>query len=68
MKRLLLVIEYARKLAWLFEVLVSPWYASETLLAHPKVAAWLEKQTPEDREKIRAAAPLVIGAILASVE
>jgi len=31
------------------------------------VKRWLEKQSAEDQQKIREAAPLVVGAILAAM-
>jgi len=67
MKRFLRIFRYARRLFWFLELLVSPDRAAEALLDHPRVRAWLEKQPPEDQQKIREAAPLVVAAILASL-
>jgi len=38
------------------------------LLDHPRVRRWLETQPPDDQRKIREAAPLVVAAILASLD
>jgi len=67
MKRYLKVFAYAQRLFWFFELLINPQQAAEALLSQPRVQRWLEKQPPEDQEKIRAAAPLVIQAIVASL-
>jgi len=67
MGRLLKVFGYARRLLWFLELLVDPGEAAEALLSQPQVSRWLEKQDPEDQEKIREAAPLVAAAILASL-
>ena len=48
--------------------MVSPAQAAEVLLGHPRVSRWLEQQPLEDRQKIREAAPLVVSAILASLD
>ncbi len=68
MGRFLRIFRYTRRLFWFLELLVSPREAAEVLLGHPRVSAWLEKQPPEDRQKIREAAPLVVAAILASLD
>jgi len=68
MKRFLKVFSYAQKLFWFLELMVSPQQAAEALLSQPRVQRWLEKQPPEDQEKIRAAAPLVVAAMLASLD
>lgn len=68
MKRLWKVLGYARRLFWFLELLISPRQAAEMLLDHPRVRRWLERQTPEDRQKIREAAPLVVAAILESLD
>lgn len=68
MKRLWRILSYARRLFWFLELLISPRQAAEVLLDHPRVRRWLEKQSPEDREKIRDAAPLVVAAILESLD
>ncbi len=68
MRRYLMVLDYARKLFWFLEVLFSPQQAAEALLSQPRVQRWLLKQPAEDQEKIRAAAPLVVAAIVASLE
>ncbi len=62
------VLAYARRLFWFLDLLVSPAQAAEVLLGHPRVSRWLEKQPPEDQRKIREAAPLVLAAILASLD
>lgn len=67
MKRYLKVFSYAQRLFWFLELMVSPQQAAEALLSQPRVQRWLEKQPPEDQEKIRAAAPLVVAAIVASL-
>jgi len=67
-KRLLTVFGYARRLFWLLELLVDPALAANALLNQRRVRSWLERQPPEDRQKIQEAAPLVIGAILASLD
>lgn len=58
------MLDRARKLFWFLELIVSPQAAAEALLNHPRVKRWLEQQTPEDQQKIRDAAPLVVGALL----
>ena len=68
MGRFLRIFGYAKRLFWFLELLVSPREAAEVLLGHPRVSGWLEKQPPEDQEKIREAAPLVVEAILASLD
>jgi len=68
MGRFLKILGYARRLFWFLDLLISPGEAAEVLLGHPRVSRWLEKQPPEDQRKIREAAPLVIGAILASLD
>jgi len=67
MKRYLKVFSYAQRLFWFLELMVSPQQAAEALLSQPRVQRWLEKQPLEDQEKIRAAAPLVVAAIVASL-
>ncbi len=67
MTRYLRVLGYASRLFWFLEAVVNPQQAAEALLSQPAVKRWLEKQPVEDQEKIRAAAPLVVGAILASL-
>jgi hypothetical protein len=68
MTRLWRILGYARRLFWFLELLISPAHAAEVLLNHPRVRSWLEKQPPEDQQKIREAAPLVVAAILASLD
>ena len=68
MTRFWRIYRYARRLFWFLELLVSPDRAAEVLLNHPRVRRWLETQPPEDQRKIREAAPLVVGAILASLD
>lgn len=68
MGRFLRILGYARRLFWFLELLVSPAQAAEVLLGHPRVSRWLEQQPLEDRQKIREAAPLVVSAILASLD
>jgi hypothetical protein len=68
MKRLFRILGYARRLFWFLELLVSPTHAAEVLLNHPRVRRWLESQPPDDQRKIREAAPLVVAAILASLD
>lgn len=58
----------AHKLFWFLELVVSPQAAADALLGHPQVTRWLEQQSPEDQEKIREAAPLVVGALLAALD
>ena len=67
MVRYLKVFSYAQRLFWFLELMVNPQQAAEALLSQPQVQRWLEKQTPEDQEKIREAAPLVIAAIVVSL-
>jgi len=62
------LLDRAHRLFWFLELIVYPQQAAEALLDHPKVKRWLEKQTPEDQQKIREAAPLVLRAILAAME
>ena len=68
MTRFLRVFRYARRLFWFLELLVSPNRAAQVLLDHPRVRRWLESQPPEDQQRIREAAPLVVAAILASLD
>ena len=68
MKRYLKVFAYAQRLFWFLELLINPQQAADALLSQPRVQRWLEKQPAEDQAKIRAAAPLVVGAIVASLE
>jgi len=67
MKRFLAVMSYAQRLFWFLELMMSPQEAANALLSHPRVQRWLEKQPPEDQQKIREAAPLVVAAIVASL-
>jgi hypothetical protein len=55
-------------LFWFLELLVDPEQAAAALLEHPRVKSWLEKQPAEDQEKIRQAAPLLMGALLAAMD
>jgi len=68
MGRFLRILGYAKRLFWFLELLVSPAQAAEVLLGHPRVSRWLAKQPAEDQEKIREAAPLVVAAILESLD
>jgi hypothetical protein len=68
MMRYLKVLAYAQRLFWFLELLINPQQAADALLSQPRVRRWLERQPPEDQEKIRAAAPLVVAAILASLD
>ena len=68
MTRLLTILRYAQRLFWFLELLVNPNAAADALLDHPRVRRWLENQPPEDQQKIRDAAPLVIAALLASLD
>ena len=68
MTRLWKALQYARRLLWFLELLVNPRHAAEALLSHPRVARWLDAQPLEDQRKIRDAAPLVIAALLASLD
>ena len=68
MSRLWKVLGYARRLFWFLELLVDPQQAADALLDQPRVKRWLEKQPEEDQRKIREAAPLVVGAILAAMD
>jgi len=68
MGRFLRIFGYAKRLFWFLELLVSPGEAAEVLLGHPRVSRWLENQPPDDQRKIREAAPLVVAAILASLD
>jgi len=67
-KRFLKVMGYARRLFWFLDLIIDPKHASDMLLGHPRVSRWLERQEPEDQVKIREAAPLVVAAILASLD
>jgi hypothetical protein len=67
MASFLRLLDRARRLFWLLDLLVDPQAAADALLDHPKVKRWLEKQTVEDQQKVRDAAPLVMGAVLASL-
>ena len=62
------VLGYARRLFWFLELLVDPNAAAAALLDQPRVKRWLEKQPPEEQEKIREAAPLVVRALLAAMD
>ncbi len=62
------VFRSAQRLFWFLQLLTSPARAAQVLLNHPRVRRWLENQPPEDQQKIRDAAPLVIAAILASLD
>lgn len=68
MSRLWKVLGYASRLFWFLELLVDPQQAADALLDQPRVKRWLEKQPEEDQRKIREAAPLVVGAILAAMD
>jgi hypothetical protein len=68
MSRLWKVLGYARRLFWFLELLVDPQQAADALLDQPRVKRWLEKQPEEDQRKIREAAPLVVGALLAAMD
>ncbi len=68
MRRFWRIFRYARRLFWFLELLISPDQAAGVLLNHPRVRRWLEGQPPEDQKKIREAAPLVVAAILASLD
>ncbi len=68
MRRFWRIFRYARRLFWFLELLISPDRAAEVLLNHPRVCRWLEVQPPEDQTEIRGAAPLVVAAILASLD
>jgi hypothetical protein len=68
MAKAMRILGYARRLFWFLELLVDPGAASEALLSQPQVKAWLEKQPAKDQKKIREAAPLVMGAILAAMD
>jgi hypothetical protein len=68
MRNLWKVLDYARRLFWFLELLVDPNAAAEALLSQPRVKRWLEQQPAKDQKKIREAAPLVVGAILAALE
>lgn len=62
------VLMYAQRLFWFLELIVSPQHAADVLLNQSRVRRWLEQQPPEDQRKIREAAPLVVAAMLASLE
>ncbi len=62
------LLDRARRLFWFLELIVNPQQAAEALLDHPRVKRWLEKQSAEDQQKIRDAAPLVVGALLEAAE
>ncbi len=66
--KLLRMLGYAWRLFWFLELLITPSAAAEALLNQARVKAWLEKQPLDDQRKIREAAPLVVGAILAALE
>jgi hypothetical protein len=68
MTRFLRVLGYAQRLFWFLELLVNPSAAADALLEQPRVKAWLEQQPAKDQKKIRDAAPLVVGAILAAMD
>ena len=68
MTRFWKVLDYARRLFWFLDVLTSPEEAALALLSQPRVKRWLERQPPEDQQKIHEAAPLVVGAILAALD
>jgi len=68
MTRFLRVLGYAQRLFWFLELLVNPSAAADALLEQPRVKAWLEQQPAKDQKKIREAAPLVVGAILAAMD
>jgi hypothetical protein len=68
MKNAMRILGYARRLFWFLELLVDPNEAAAALLGQPRVKAWLEKQPEKDQKKIREAAPLVVGAILAAMD
>jgi hypothetical protein len=68
MRNAVRILGYARRLFWFLELLVDPGAASAALLDQPRVKAWLDKQPAKDQKKIRDAAPLVIGAILAAMD
>ena len=58
------LLDRTRRLFWFLDLIVNPQQAAEALLDHPRVKRWLEKQSAEDQQKIREAAPLVVGALL----
>jgi len=68
MKKFFRVLRYAQRLFWFLELIVSPQHAAEVLLDQSRVRRWLEQQPPQDQQKIREAAPLVVAAILASLD
>ena len=68
MTRFFRILRCAQRLFWFLELLIDPHEAADALLDHPRVRAWLERQPPDDQQKIRAAAPLVIAALLASLD
>ena len=58
------MLDQMRRLFWFLELISNPQVAAEALLDHPRVKRWLAKQSAEDQQKIRDAAPLVVGALL----
>jgi hypothetical protein len=64
MASFLKMLDQARRLFWFLELITNPQAAAEALLNHPRVKRWLEKQSAEDQQKLREAAPLVVGALL----
>ena len=68
MKKFFRVLGYAQRLFWFLELIVSPQHAAEVLLDQSRVRRWLEQQPLADQQKIREAAPLVVAAILASLD
>ena len=68
MRNAVRILGYASRLFWFLELLVDPGAASEALLNQARVKTWLEKQPAKDQKKIRDAAPLVIGAIVAAMD
>jgi hypothetical protein len=68
MRNVVRILGYASRLFWFLELLVDPTAASEALLNQAQVKAWLAKQPAGDQKKIRDAAPLVIGAIVAAMD
>jgi len=68
MKKFFRVLGYAQRLFWFLELIVSPQPAAEVLLDQSRVRRWLEQQPLADQQKIREAAPLVVAAILASLD
>jgi len=68
MKKFFRVLMYAQRLFWFLELIVSPQHAADVLLNQSRVRRWLGQQPPQDQQKIREAAPLVVAAILASLD